>query len=82
MRLFRKPIEIKISKLLMNMAMTDASAQAVEMELARQVTEQLKGTWLERCKITVDYPFSQHTIAVTDWKPIPPSSDLTFVWVD
>ena len=76
-------IEIKVSKLLMQMAMSDAAANAVREELTRQTREQLRGTWLENCPINVTYGFAEHpTPTITEWPPIPDSQDLTFTWVD
>jgi hypothetical protein len=79
----REKIEIRVSKLLMLMAMNDASATAIRHELARQTREQLRGTWLENSRITVVYGFAEHPMpTVTVWTPIPDSQDLTFTWVD
>ena len=81
----RKKIEIRVSKLLMLTAMADASAIAVRDELTRQCREQLKGTRLEGCNLTVNYGFAEHpTPTITQWPeiPAPDSADLTFTWVD
>jgi hypothetical protein len=87
----RKKIKIRVSKLLMHIAMTDATAEAVRHELTRQTREQVKGTWLENTRITVDYGFAEQDSAqepaevaarLKKWPPIPDSRDLTFVWVD
>lgn len=85
MRLFKRDkIEIKISKLLVATAMADASACAMRTEFQRQTSEQLKGTWLENCRITVVYGFDDHPTPTFTWSevPAPPTHDITFVWVD
>lgn len=78
----RKKIEIRVSKLLMQTAVEDASATAVREELTRQTVEQIKGTRLQGGRITVDFGFDKSTVQFTTWPEIPDSDDLTFVWVD
>lgn len=59
--MWRKKIEIRVSKLLMQTAMTDASATVIREELTRQTREQLYGTWLQgaRTPWTTDSPNTQ-----------------------
>jgi hypothetical protein len=75
-------IEIRLSRLLVQMAMNDAAATAVCEELYRQTREQVRGTRLENSPISVHYGFADHTTTVVEWNPIPDSEDLTFTWVD
>lgn len=76
----KKKIEIKVSKMLIRLAIEDAATGAARAELAKQVREQIKGTYLEGSGIFVT-KFEQYVDKITLHK-IPDTADLTFTWVD
>jgi hypothetical protein len=85
MRWSRDKVEIKISKLLLEVAVADATVKAIREEFQRQVEEQIRGTRLAGSQIHVDYELSnQPWPKLTFPNPVPAadSADLTFVWAD
>lgn len=80
MTLFRKKIQIKVSKILIRTAMEDAAMYAMRREIECQTRQQVNKTWLEGCSITVEG--CEIYFTPTKLPKIPDTDDLTFVWTD